>query len=434
MLSCAGFIPEWPRQSCQEAPGGNDSDSVCVTCRAGDADKHDSSNCSFQTKKLHPAVCGIVCAEAHMTESPKQYEAVTAVYTSGYEHFWQLPMTVLWERRVYHLLIIFFLFCGEKSPVGYLSPRLFFKKENRLAAAASALTGCQVTTAALSCWEGSSAGFIILPEFDSGFSSCFVTDFKAASKLQHVNSWNVLCRAAGLAGRQAGEAVHSVVGMAPQHVQWCACDIGDPCQNSSPCSPPVLQCLWEQLPMVLFSRGLRITLNLASGYPSPVQTLYQSQKGNFRPRGLARPLLSPEQPWSLMKRIHVPSAKGAIFQSPQGWALGWAWQKGRCVRVYIENIAASNPHPDSTRKAIAVLCQHTWLSVMSWGSGQQAELSYNAPRLAGAQATPTPSQPTQWDVTLGEYGWSLLPGPLCPSETGSDSRSFSSGLAKAANC
>lgn len=57
--------------------------------------------------------------------------------------------------------------------------------------------------------------------------------------------------------------------------------------------------------------------------------------------------------------------------------------------------------------------------------GQQAELSYNAPRLAGAQATPTPSQPTQWDVTLGEYGQSLLPGP---SETGSDNRSFSSGL------
>lgn len=55
--------------------------------------------------------------------------------------------------------------------------------------------------------------------------------------------------------------------------------------------------------------------------------------------------------------------------------------------LYTENVTALNPHPGSTQEGhCCALCQHTRFSAMSWGSDQQAELSYNAPRLAGAQA------------------------------------------------
>lgn len=81
------------------------------------------------------------------------------------------------------------------------------------------------------------------------------------------------------------------------------------------------------------------------------------------------------------------------------------------------------------RPLLCSLSSHTaFCHVPGLGSGGRALLQcFQAGRSSGSSNTLT-AHPL--GCHAGQYEWSLLPEPLCPSETGSDNRSFSSGPGK----
>lgn len=81
-----------------------------------------------------------------------------------------------------------------------------------------------------------------------------------------------------------------------------------------PCPPVALRTALRSS----LAEDLRLTLDLAAGYPSPAEILQHSQKVRFRSRRCAWPLLSPAQPWPLTKSTHTLLVKGAVFWSPPG--------------------------------------------------------------------------------------------------------------------
>ena len=157
----------------------------------------------------------------------------------------------------------------------------------------------------------------------------------ASAYLKHVNSWNLLRRR-----WQAGTLLWLCT------ARWrrllCASSIVRamlvmPAKKAAPALPLSSSgfgngSLRFSSAHLIVAEDLRLTLDLAPGYPSLAEILQHGQMVRFRSRRPAWPSLSPAQPWPLMKRTHMPSAKGAVFWSPPGPLRCLSFAEGQRVR------------------------------------------------------------------------------------------------------